>query len=69
MATAALDATDFCLRAADRSAELDAFMDYCTDLYIAVARRRLAETPTFHGGYFGFVVWGLWAPGPVVPSA
>ena len=66
MATAAIDATDFCVRAMDRSTQLDEFMDYCTELYIGVARRRLAETPTFHGGYFAFVSWGLWAPGPTV---
>jgi len=41
-------------------------MGYCTDLYIDVVQRCLADIPPFHGGYFPFAYWGLWAPGPTV---
>ena len=66
MAIAAVGAVDLCTLAADGSPELVDLMDCCTNLYIDVAQRRLAETPPFHGGYFPTVAWGVWAPGPTV---
>jgi len=66
VATAAIGAAELCLEVTDRPKEFEGFMEYCTDLYVDVARCRLEETPPFAGGYFPFMPWGLWAPGPTV---
>ena len=66
MATTAVGAESFCMLAVDSPSELEGFMSYCADLHIGVARRRLGETPPFHGGYFPYAPYALWAPGPTV---
>ena len=66
VATAAIGGGELCMEVIDRPRELEGFMGYCADVYVDVARRRLDETPAFEGGYFPFMPWGLWAPGPTV---
>jgi hypothetical protein len=66
MATAALGGEGLCLALVDRADQLAEFLDYCTNLYIDVAQRRLAETPAFRGGYLPASYFGLWAPGSTV---
>ena len=66
MATAALGGEGLCLALVDRPGQLAEFLDYCADLYIDVAQRRLTETPAFRGGYFASSYFGLWAPGSTV---
>jgi len=66
MAAAALGVADFCARAVDDPAGVERLMDYCTELYVVVAREYLARTPRFLGGSFVEADWGLWAPGEAV---
>ena len=66
MATTAIGAETFCMLAMDSPDELVPFLDYCADLHISVTRKRLEETPAFHGGFFPYAPWALWAPGLTV---
>ena len=50
----------------DHADRLRRLLELCTDIFVTVAKRRLAETPPFHGGYGVRFEYGLWAPGPVV---
>ena len=66
MALAAMSSEMFCEGFYQHSEELRALLEYCTKLWLEVANHRLEVTPTFHGGYCGRDVWGLWAPGPLL---
>lgn len=45
---------------------LGKLLDHCAGIFIAVAKKRLEETPPFYGGYMVRSEWGLWAPGSTV---
>ena len=50
----------------DNADRLRRFLDLCTNIFVIVAKRRLAETPPFRSGYAVRFQYGLWAPGSVV---
>ena len=64
MMASALGHERMCLALMEEPEKSKAFLDFCTDLFIQIARRRLEHTPLFEGGYASG--YGIWAPGSVV---
>ena len=64
MMAAALGHERMCVALMEDPAWTDAFLGRCAEMFIEVARRRLAHTPAFEGGYLS--AYGIWAPGTVV---
>jgi hypothetical protein len=50
----------------EQPTKLRRFLELCANIFIAIAKRRLSETPPFYGGYVVRQEWGLWAPGTSV---
>lgn len=53
-----------CLALVQEPAVAEAFLAWCAEMFLETARRRLAHTPPFAGGYLS--AYGIWAPGTVV---
>jgi len=64
MMAAALGHEPMCLAFVEAPAWADAFLGVCAEVFIETARRRLAHTPRFEGGYVSG--YGIWASGSVV---
>ncbi len=64
MMASAMGHEEMCLALMEYPDRADAFLAYCTDLFIHTAKRRLEHTPPFAGGYASG--YGIWAPGTVV---
>ena len=64
MMAAALGHEPMCVGLLESPEWSDAFLRVCADAFIRVAKRRLARTPPFAGGYLS--ADGIWAPGWVV---
>ena len=64
LAAAGLGHERFCEALVDEPEKVSAFLDFCVDTFITAAKRRLAGTPKFEGGYVSS--YSIWAPGTVV---
>jgi len=50
----------------ENPAQLRKLLHLCAKVFVDVGKRRLAQTPPWHGGYMVRYEWGLWAPGPTI---
>lgn len=64
MMASALGHERMCLALMEEPESSKAFLDFCTDLFIRIAKQRLEHTPLFAEGYASG--YGIWAPGSVV---
>ena len=53
-----------CVALMDAPETSEAFLSVCADFFVEAAKRRLAHSPPFEGGYLSG--YGIWAPGSVV---
>jgi hypothetical protein len=60
MMAAAVGHAEMCLALAEEPDLAAAYLERCTTIFIDTARRRLARTPAFAGGFV--CAYGIWAP-------